>query len=87
MKHAPKREIKHGNAYPFDAPDAFWNDDGSKPPPPKDWAHSAARGIISALQDRRGIKHELDEHNIDEETRVEIVSEIASIIRASAPKK
>lgn len=35
-----------GKGTPYDAPDA-WDDDNDRPPPPpaKDWAHAAARGI------------------------------------------
>lgn len=80
----PKQQIRHGNEFPFDETDAWWDTDGKKPTKPKDWAHAAARGVITSLQDRRGIKHELDQSNIDEETRKEIVEEIASIIRAGS---
>jgi hypothetical protein len=81
----PLKQIKHGNAYPFDERDAWWNSDNEpqKPSKPKDWAHAAARGIIAGLQDRQGIKHQLTTE-IDEDTRREIVEEIASIIRAAA---
>lgn len=72
--------IKHGNEFPYDAPDDWWNADVVIPPAPAtDWAHLAARGIIADLEDRRGIKNEL--HNIDEEIRVDIVQSIAAIIR------
>lgn len=80
---SPKRQIKHGNEFPFDESDAWWNDSGKKPSKPKDWAHSAARGIIAGLQDRQGIKHQLTTE-IDEDTRREIVEEIAGTIRAAA---
>lgn len=83
-----KSDIAHGNAYPFDAPDAWWHGEGrpSNAPAPKDWAHRAARGIIANLEDRQGIKHELAHEKIDEGTRAEIVAEMAAIIRAAAPK-
>lgn len=78
--------LKHGNEFPYDAPNEWWNESsGKNPPPPKDWAHSAARGIIANLQDRRGIKHELS--NIDEETRAEIIHTLADIIRLAAHDK
>ena len=80
----PKQLIKHGNEFPFDETDAWWDEDGEKPAKPKDWAHAAARGIIASLQDRVGIKHELEHSNIDEETRKEIIAEIAAIIRAGS---
>lgn len=82
---SPKAQIKHGNQYPFDEIDAWWNDENEpqKPSKPKDWAHATARGIIASLQDRQGIKHQLTTQ-IDEETRQEIVGEIAAIIRVGA---
>jgi hypothetical protein len=79
-----KQTIKHGNEFPLDAPDAWWDDAGTHnpAPPPKDWAHSAARGIIANLEDRRGIKHGFE--NLDEAVRVEIVESLAEIIRESS---
>lgn len=81
--------IKHGAAFPFDAPDSWWglpHNTTELPPQPSDWAHSAARGIIADLKDRRGIKNEL--HDIGEEIRVDIVQSIAAIIReASRPDR
>lgn len=74
-----KQTIKHGNRYPFDASDEWWEGDGDKPPKPASKYHAVARAVIADLQDRRGIKHELD--NIDEETRVEIIDTLANIIR------
>lgn len=76
-----KGDIKHGNEFPFDASDEWWDGDAKNPPKPKDWAHSAAGGILANLQDRGGIKHELQHSNIDEETRKEIVDQMAAIIR------
>lgn len=69
-----------GKGTPYDAPDA-WDDDNDRPPPPpaKDWAHAAARGIISDLLDRRDIKFAF--HGIDEDIRIEIVEAMAAIIR------
>jgi hypothetical protein len=88
---SPREQIRHGNRFPFDAPDAWWEDSGhgSKPktPKPKDWAHAAARGIIANLQDRGGIKHELEIQVIDEDTRKEIVEEMAAVIRAASRTK
>lgn len=82
--HKPAREIAHGNAYPFDASNDWWHSSGGNPPEPKDWAVSAARGIIANLQGRQGIKHQLAEGEIDEKTRREIVNQIARIIRYAA---
>lgn len=77
----PAFRLRYGNEFPYDASDSWWAADGRAPPAPKDWAHSAARGVIADLQDRRGIKWGFD--NIDEETRVEIVETLAQIIRAA----
>src|ERR1700693_1742925 len=80
-----RRCIDCGNEFPYDAPDACWVGDGNNPPPPPtDWAHSAARGILYDLCGRGGIKHGFDD--IDEEVRTGIVSAIADIIREAAPK-
>lgn len=77
-----KIRIAHGNAYPYDAPDAWWDADTMLTPPAAiDWAHTAARGILADLKDRRTIKWSLD--NIDEDVRADIVSSIAEIIRAA----
>jgi len=46
---------------------------------PADWAHRAARGVLSDLSDRRGIKWELQK--VDMETRKGIVTALAEIIR------
>ena len=75
---SPKQAIIHGNAFPFDASDAWWSGSG-EPYPPKDWAHSAARGSIANLEVRQGVRHALA--GIDETTRKEIVSTLANIIR------
>lgn len=78
-----KSDIKHGNEYPFDASDEWWETSGVKAPSAKDWAHSAARGIIANLRGRQGIKHELEHSKIDEDTRREIVASLAAIIRTA----
>ena len=80
-----KFDLQQGNKYPFDAPDKFWSDEDTAPPPPTDWAHAAARGVIYNLQDRRGIKNELHPYIIDEEVRVEIIATLAKIIREASP--
>lgn len=69
-----KQKLKHGNEFPFDSPDR-WR-------APKDWAHSAARGVIAELLTQVGIGHELE--NIDEETRKEIVAALSEIIREAS---
>lgn len=69
-----------GNQYPYDAPDSWWEGmGGSVFPAPEDWAHRAARGILSNLNDRRNIKRGFE--NIDEDVRKEIVQFIAEVIR------
>jgi hypothetical protein len=82
----PEEIVEFGNLFPFDAPDNWWNIGAMDPPKPKDWAHSAARGIIASLKDRKGIKEGLS-YEIDEDIRVEIIEEIASIIRDCSSKK
>lgn len=72
-----RRTIQHGNKYPYDDPDS----EGTRPTPPKDWAHSAARGILADLQYRHTIKHGF--YGVDDETRAEIVSTISEIIRVA----
>ena len=79
MMDIAKHTLTRGTNYPYDAPDDWTFDDG--PLPASDWAHVAARGVIADLCDRGGIKHGFN--NIDEEIRVEIVSSLASIIRAA----
>jgi hypothetical protein len=77
-----RHTLSHGAKYPYDAPDAWWDSDGKEPPPPTDWAHAAARGVLADLNDRRGIKHGFAD--IDEEIRAEITASLAAIIRAAA---
>ncbi|WP_186124194.1 hypothetical protein [Burkholderia gladioli] len=78
-----KRDYEMSAKWPFDAPDAWW--DGSKRAElaAVDSAHAAARAIIRDLSDRGGIKRGFE--NISEETRVEIVTKAAAIIRAASP--
>lgn len=80
---SPQEHINLGNRYPFEETDHWWHASEGDPLDPQDWANSAARGIISSLQERKGIKKELDVHNIGEKTRKEIIAEIAAIIRTS----
>ena len=46
---------------------------------PTDWAHRGARGVLSDLSDRRGIKWELEK--VDMDTRKDIVAALTEIIR------
>ncbi|WP_186156783.1 hypothetical protein [Burkholderia gladioli] len=79
-----RRDYEMSAKWPFDASDAWWNDDSRYVAPPAvDSAHAAARAIICDLSDRGGIKRGFE--NIDEETRVEIVTKLAAIIRAASP--
>lgn len=75
-----KHSLDMGANFPYDASDAWWNSDDTRmPPPAKDWAHRAARGVMADLKDRRGIKHELEA--VDEATRKELIEALAAIIR------
>lgn len=78
-----KHQLEHGAEFPYDATDEWWGGDGKNPPPAKDWAHAAARGVLADLNDRKGIKRELEE--VDEEVRIELVESLAEIIRLAAP--
>ncbi len=78
-------QLKMGADFPYDAGEEFWDGDGKTPPPAKDWAHAAARGILSDLEDRRGIKNELD--GVDHETRAELVESLSEIIRQAHAAK
>ncbi len=77
--------LDQGYRFPYDATDDWWSDSGWSPVPPFDWAHSAARGIIANLTDRRGIKNGFND--VDEEIRREIVETCAEIIRRAAISK
>lgn len=66
-----ERRYRVGNEYPYD--------DGREA---VDWAHKAARGILSDLCDRRGIKWEF-EKVADDDTKCDIVDSMAAIIRHS----
>ena len=79
----PRTRIEQGNAHPYDAPDAWWNSDGENPPAPVDWAHAAARGVLADLGDRRGLKHAINDLDVEEDTRAELVASLAAIIRAA----
>lgn len=72
-----------GDEYPYDAPDDWWRDSSDREvlsgPPPKDWAHRAARGIYADLLDRSEIKELLQD--TDEGVRAECIDSAASIIR------
>lgn len=77
--NAAEHTLRQSREYPYDAPDAWWEGNGNNPPAAKDWAHAAARGVLSDLQDRGGIKHGFA--NIDQDIRLDIVNALADIIR------
>ena len=79
-----QRALAMGAEYPFDAR-AEWDEHGDRvsPPPPVDWAHAAARGVIADMSDRRGLRDLLD--SVQRDVRVNIVQSIADIIRSAAP--
>lgn len=74
----PERELKFGNEHPYDHgqrdADVVLHSD--------DWSYRAARGVLSDLLDRKGIKWELQK--VDIPTRVEIVQSMAAIIKLAA---
>lgn len=69
-----QRSLESGALHPYDQPDGI-----EDPVPASDWAHAAARGVISNLEGRRGVGNELESYDV--EIRMEIISEIAEIIR------
>ena len=79
-----EHRLNHGNKYPYDGGADFWEDRTPTPRPAKDWAHEAARGVLSDLLDRRGIKWAFEDEAIDHETRADIVDSIAEIIRLAS---
>jgi hypothetical protein len=66
--------LEIGAQYPYDS------DDEGNGVPAADWAHSAARGIITDLRDRGGLDDAL---HLDEETRQNIIDDVSDIIRAA----
>jgi hypothetical protein len=81
QEYFARQRLHAGNEYPYDASDE-WRElysSSRQAPPPFDWAHAAARGIVADLQDRRAIKDGFN--RVDEEVRTKIVKAIAEIIR------
>jgi hypothetical protein len=58
---------------------AYEQDDDGNAPAPMDWAHFAARGVLSNLGGRRGMDCAIND--LDQEIRQEIVDTVAAIIR------
>ena len=52
-------KLTFGDRFPYDAPDDWWADDSenTKTPPPSDWAHRAARGVLADLTDRHTMNY------------------------------
>lgn len=73
-----RHDLERGAKYPYDGGD-WYEDENSVPPPAHDWAHAAARGILSDLCDRRFIKWELEK--IEHDVRKDIIYAAAEIIR------
>ncbi len=82
---AAMQDLSSGARFPFDAPYEWWDreDEEAEPPVAPSWSIAAARGILSNLRDRRGIKQELQVGMIDDDVREEIVLTIAAIIEAA----
>ena len=74
-----ERMLVLGDKYPYDVPDGWADDPNHQPVAHEDWAHRAANGAIQSLQCRQGFDDVF--HDIEEDTRVEIVSELAEVIR------
>jgi hypothetical protein len=71
--------LQRGNAFPYDAPDAWFKEERFMPPPPIDAAHCAARGVIAELQTRSKIGRAFE--GIAESVRADIVQSVAEVIR------
>ena len=75
-----QRALDKGAEHPYDAPNGWRNTDDNEPAPDAaDWAHSASRGILNDLTDRRSIKEGFED--LDAGIRAEIVESLAEIIR------
>lgn len=85
-KARAQHSIRLGATYPYDATDQWKEEESMETPPPRpdDDAHLAARGIIADLMDRAVIKHGFN--RVDETVRIQIVSDIADIIREVFPR-
>ena len=81
MNNKIKMAIDRGESYPYDAPDAWWCGDGD-PPPATDWAHAAARGVVSDLRNRREMMAGAVTF-VDENVRTEIVADMRAIIQTA----
>lgn len=85
------RALRWGDESPFDASQEWheknWDADPKvNPPPPQDWAHRAARGIVAELSDDHGAWLEQAFHleRVGEDDRRAIIETMAAIIRRAA---
>ena len=76
-----ERLLALADKYPYDVPDGWADDPNRQPAAYEDWAHRAANGAVQSLQCRQGFDDVF--HGIEEDTRVEIVSELAEVIRTA----
>jgi hypothetical protein len=77
MSEKAECELKNGDQYPYDIYGASECPEKTS----RDWAERAARGVLSDLSDRKGIKWELQKVDID--IRADIVQALADIIRTA----
>lgn len=73
--------VERGANFPFDGSDEFWSTDATfQPDPARNWVHAAARGIMSDVRDRRGIKQSFQIFEWIEADRVRLISDLSAII-------
>lgn len=80
-----KTTLEHSDEFPYDAGAKFWNGSGSNPPKAKDWAHRAARAVITELKGRGGFDDLFE--NFEHSLRKEIVKSITNIITLAEKSK
>ncbi len=82
--------LKRADRIPYDTSDAWYDvaawleeDEETNAPPPTDWAHRAARGIIEELSDDRGaaLEDAFHRERVPEDVRAHLVTVIAEVIR------
>lgn len=73
--------VERGASFPFDGSDEFWSTDETfQADPARNWVHAAARGIMSDVRDRRGIKQSFQIFEWLEADRVKLISDLSGII-------